>query len=141
MENLKYLEFQRLIKELQFVEADYIYQHEIIRQSDKVFLEEIELMLNKFPELKNILKEKKEMVINQVDINPIIEEIETQQPLEVKQIYREILKSTHPDKIKNTKLNELYLEATNAYESGDLVTLYKVCSVLMIDFANLISCH
>ena len=35
--------------------------------------------------------------------------------------------------IKNPKLNELYLEATAAYEVNDIVNLFKVCNDLMID--------
>ena len=49
MANLKYLEFQRLIKELQFVESDYSYQSEIIKQSDKIFLDWMNL---KIPDLE-----------------------------------------------------------------------------------------
>jgi hypothetical protein len=49
-------------------------------------------------------------------------------------VYRSIVKITHPDKVKNEKLNELYLEATNSYESGDFLSLYKVSIDLKIDF-------
>jgi len=38
MNHLKYLEFQRLMKELQFVESDYMYQSEILKLSDSEFL-------------------------------------------------------------------------------------------------------
>ena len=105
MHNLKYLEFNRLMKELQFVESDYIYQSEIIKQYDREFLKEVSDILPK----------------------PIVNPV-------VNKLYRKIVKSTHPDKIKSLKLNELYIEATNAYESNDDVTLYRVCSDLMIDF-------
>jgi hypothetical protein len=60
------------------------------------------------------------------NIKPVIEP-------EVKKIYRDIVKNTHPDRIKNPKLNELYLEATAAYEVNDIVNLFKVCNDLMID--------
>jgi len=50
MSILKNLELQRLIKELQFVESDYEYQSEILRQSDKYFF------------LKSIIKSKKYIV-------------------------------------------------------------------------------
>jgi len=141
MYNLKYLEFQRLIKELQFVESDYLYQSEIINQSDKIFLDSVNNVLNEYPDLKIIWEEKQSVFYENEPL--IVEDINTeveqsvQKPKynsEIKKIYREIVKSTHPDKIKSTKLNELYLEATSAYESDDLITLYKVCSELMIDF-------
>lgn len=142
MYNLKYLEFQRLIKELQFVESDYLYQSEIIKQSDKIFLESVDDILKKYPDLNKIWQDKKikEVDILNQDIKDVVVEedvIESDKPTQnkdIRKIYREIVKSTHPDKIKSSKLNELYLEATQAYETSDVVTLYKVCLDLMIDF-------
>jgi hypothetical protein len=142
MANLKYLEFQRLIKELQFVESDYLYQSEIIKQSDKIFLESVDDILEKYPDLNKIWQDKKikETDILNQDIKDVIIEEDViipdkiSQNKDIKKIYREIVKSTHPDKIKSSKLNELYLEATQAYETSDVVTLYKVCLELMIDF-------
>ncbi len=135
MVNLKFLELQRLIKELQFVESDYIYQSEIIKQSDDKFLENVDSILNKFPNLKVIWDEKQEQkyeFTNQNSNSNIIDEDNLLQDSKFKKAYREIVKNTHPDKVKNTKLNDTYLEATSAYESGDLVTLYKICLDLNI---------
>ena len=134
------LELQRLFKELQFVESDYLYQSEIIKQTDKIFLESVDSILEKYPDLKTLWLErtqKKQNDISQVLIEDVVEAIEIENKpnnSNLKQIYREIVKSTHPDKVKNLKLNELYIEATQAYESNDIVTLYKVCSELLIDF-------
>jgi len=142
MSRLKSLEFQRLIKELQFIESDYIYQSEIIREYNNVFLDSVETILDRYPELKSIYRDRNtNKFINSSNIEPNIDDIEVDvlviKPTidsDVKNIYRKIVKSTHPDKIKNLKLNELYLEATSAYEINDLVTLYKVSSELMIEF-------
>lgn len=141
MTNLKYLEIQRLFKELQFVESDYLYQSEIIKQTDKIFLESVDSILEKYPDLKTLWTErtqKKPNVIPQVLMDDVVEVIQVEEKSDdknnLKQIYREIVKSTHPDKVKNLKLNELYIEATQAYGSNDIVTLYKVCSELLIDF-------
>lgn len=136
MTNLKFLELQRLIKELQFVESDYIYQSEIIKQSDDKFLENVNLILNKFPSLKVIWDEKKDPkyeFISQNSNNDNIDDENELQDSKFKKAYREIVKNTHPDKVKNTKLNDTYLEATSAYESGDFVTLYKICADLNIN--------
>lgn len=141
MTNLKYLELQRLIKELQFVESDYLYQSEIIKQTDRIFLESVDSILEKYPELKSLWNEKievKRKEIPDILMDDVIESeevvIENVGGKNLKQIYLEIVKSTHPDKVKNLKLNELYIEATQAYEANDIVTLYKVCSELLIDF-------
>ena len=141
MNHIKFLEFQRLIRELQFVESDYNYQSEIIRISDIEFLKNVDDILSKSPELKEIYYKKKDLLINRVINMPLIEDksdllvtdVETDN-LEVKKLYRNIVKATHPDKIKNSILNDLYMEATKAYENNDIVTLYKVCSDLNISF-------
>ena len=59
MNHLKYLEFQRLMKELQFVESDYEYQNEIIRIKDSDFLNSVNDFLNNYPELQEIFTNKK----------------------------------------------------------------------------------
>jgi len=134
MSILKNLELQRLIKELQFVESDYEYQSEILRQSDKYFLS-VDNLLENYPDLKKVWNEKNSQTVEFVPENVVVENIQVKSKVDnkVKKIYREIVKSTHPDKIKNSKLNELYLEATFAYESNDIVTLIKVSSELLID--------
>ena len=131
MNQLKYLEFQRLMKELQFVESDYLYQSEIIKISDVEFLKSVDTLLDQFPELKEVYYKKQEekfQNINEQQFQNVEVEPKVKEEIpEVKKLYRDIVKTTHPDKIKNHKLNELYLEATEAYEQNDIVTLYKVC--------------
>lgn len=140
MNHIKYLEFRRLMKELQFVESDYHYQSEILKLSDSEFLQNVDNVLNQFPELKEIYYRRQEEIYKNVVIQPSIDFIKEEtsniapEDLEAKKLYRDIVKTTHPDKIKNHKLNELYLEATDAYEKNDVLTLYKVCSELNIDF-------
>lgn len=130
------------MKELQFVESDYLYQSEIMRLYDVEFFKSVESVLTQFPQLKEIYNKEQDdrfqKIIHQ-SIPEIVDDTEETKLYklelpEAKKLYRDIVKSTHPDKIKNTKLNELYLEATEAYEQNDLVTLYKVCSELNIDF-------
>ena len=137
MSKLKLLEVQRLLKELQFVESDYLFQSEILKQSEHQFLTSVHSILDTYPDLKIIWDERSRRdqtlksdvsLIDDTEIitKPVIEP-------EVKKIYRDIVKTTHPDRIKNPKLNELYLEATVAYESNDIVNLIRVCNDLMID--------
>lgn len=140
MRHIKYLEFQRLMRELQFVESDYQYQSEILKLSDSEFLKNVDTILNQFPDLKEIYYRRQDEIYKNVVVEPSIqsiqEEVEVVIPenVEAKKLYRDIVKTTHPDKIKNQKLNELYLEATDAYEKNDIITLYRVCSELKIDF-------
>jgi hypothetical protein len=135
MNNLKFLEFQRLIKELQFVESDYIYRQEMLNHADQFFQESVNKILLDYPELNSLWSEKDTKSGESEQIEKEVEEkLElVEEDLNLKKLYRDIVKVTHPDKVKNQKLNELYLEATTAYESGDPVTIYKVCSDLMIN--------
>lgn len=146
MNQIKYLEFQRLMKELQFVESDHLYQSEFIKISDIEFLKSVNSILGQFPALEELYKKKQEefyKVSNEKISNKqenvemeveIVEKEIISRSDETRRLYRDIAKSTHPDKITNHKLNELYLEATGAYEQNDIITLYKVCSELNIEF-------
>jgi hypothetical protein len=131
--DLKYLEIQRLIRELQFLESDYKYQSEIVKIHEGTFLQSIGNLMDKFPDLKPLLDRKE--IIDLSENIPISEESNNIVPdQKIKNIYRNIVKITHPDKVSNQRLNDLYLEATDSYESGDFLSLYKVSIDLKIDF-------
>jgi hypothetical protein len=132
MNHLKYLEFQKLIKEFQFIESNYIYESEIIRISDVEFLKSVNILLDSYPELKRIYEESKVPILETYDQE--FEYPKTEIFPNIKKIYRNIVKSTHPDRVENNKLNNLYIEATEAYEQNDIITLYRVCSELNIEF-------
>lgn len=72
------------------------------------------------------------------DDSDVSEEVEIEPKKEkspkVKKIYREIVKLTHPDKVKVKKLNDLYLKATEYYESDDITGLYTICNELGIEY-------
>ena len=113
MSKLKLLEVQRLLKELQFVESDYLFQSEILKQSEHQFLTSVHSILDTYPDLKIIWDERsrRDQTLKS-DVSLIDDtEIITKPAIEpeVKKIYRDILKTTHPDRIKNPKINELYL--------------------------------
>jgi hypothetical protein len=52
----------------------------------------------------------------------------------LKKIYREIVKLTHPDRVKKKHLNELYIKATDFYNKNNKVGLYTICNELGIDY-------
>ena len=61
MHNIKKLEIKKLFKELDFLESDYEYRNEVINAVDGDFIEEVNLMLERNPELKTIYDEKYEV--------------------------------------------------------------------------------
>jgi len=65
-----------------------------------------------------------------VDIERDLKEKESD--FELKKIYREIVKITHPDIVKVKRLNDFYIKATIFYDDGDKIGLYKLCDDLGI---------
>jgi hypothetical protein len=66
-----------------------------------------------------------------------IEEIETKEEVKdpkLRSLYRSIAKSTHPDKIKDESLKELYLEATSAYDNNNILPILAICDRLRIPY-------
>lgn len=52
----------------------------------------------------------------------------------LKKLYRDIVKLTHPDKIKSEKLNDLYIKATSFYDKNDLAGIYIICDEIGIEY-------
>ena len=52
----------------------------------------------------------------------------------LKKLYREVVKMTHPDKVKNKKLNDMYIKCTECYNNGDLLGVFSVCNQLDIKY-------
>ena len=66
-----------------------------------------------------------------------VEEIDEDKEIispKLKKLYREIVKITHPDKVKKKKLNDIYIKATDFYNLNDKVGIYKICNELSIDY-------
>lgn len=53
---------------------------------------------------------------------------------ELKSLYRKIVKLTHPDRIDNEELVSLYKEATDYYDSNDIMSIYDICEKLDIEY-------
>jgi hypothetical protein len=88
---------------------------------------------NEEESIESSTEKEEESTDEQKDVSEnTIEDIKP--PSKIKKLYREIVKQTHPDKVKNKKLNGLYLVATKAYEQDDLLKIYAVCSELDIEY-------
>lgn len=140
MHNIKKLEIKKLFKELDFLESDYEYRNEVINAADGNFIEEVNLMLERNPELKTIYDEKYEVetVSTSEDIIYIEDEEIIANRIEsspkIRKLYREIVKITHPDKVKNTSFNDTYIKATEYYDINYEMGIYKICTELNIDY-------
>ena len=52
----------------------------------------------------------------------------------LKDLYRKIVKKTHPDKVQDKEKNDFYVEATDAYDVDDIFTIYLICNKLDIEY-------
>jgi hypothetical protein len=140
--NLEKLEINRLIKELDFVKSDLNYKSELLSEADHHFMKSVSNFLDSHPHLKQVFEERLSKSNDNVSINKgdnldsnenesIIEE--NKEP-KLKNLYRKIAKTTHPDKLKDDNLKELYLEATSAYETNNILAIFAVCDKLKIPY-------
>jgi hypothetical protein len=148
MEKLKKLEINKLIRELEYVESDYEYKSEMIQSADAEFLISVNRLIDKHPDLKKIYedriqqihKKRIETVLSKSEYNLDQKqesdlEITTQEKdPKLKSIYRNIVKKTHPDKVNDEELKKIYIESTKFYENNDIISLYKVCDKLQIEY-------
>jgi hypothetical protein len=147
MNRLQFLQTKKLFKELEYMESDFEYRNEIISEADSDFISKVNNFLEEHPDLKEIYDEKidnhiqqsilknTEEVIELFEEEVIEQEISEEVKLpKVKKLYREIVKLTHPDKVDQKSLNDLYLTATKYYDKNDKIGLYKVCAELDIDY-------
>lgn len=148
MEKLKKLEINKLIRELEYIESDYEYKSEMLHTADVEFLSSVNKIVDSHPNLKKIYEDRIRQIHQQriesvlsksevSDIEKSQEEIETitqEKDAKLKNIYRNIVKKTHPDKVGDEDLKNFYIESTKFYESDDIISLYKICDKLKIEY-------
>ena len=152
MSKLHQLEVRRLLKELDYVKSDYEYKNEIVFEADNSFMRS----LNEFLEKNIVLKELFDKKINR-KIDEMIRERSTESIIEsvpdaveedsteitivekvvdekLRKIYRNIAKKTHPDKISDVRLNDIYIMASKMYDTNDVMGIYTICDQLGIPY-------
>ena len=110
VETLKKLEVVKLIRELDFVESEFNYKSEMLKEIDYEFKKEVESVLSSNQELKNVFtksvdefnKEKTKVLNEHYEKINTFEETETiERNPKIKSLYRVIAKTTHPDKVND----------------------------------------
>jgi len=159
MEKIKSLRIKKILKELDYIQSDFDWRNEVVSEADETFMENINKFLEKNPEIKELYDNKvtekiensikKKIEENEAERNRDIEGEKSRKYEDVyekkgkdeknispklKRLYREIVKLTHPDRVKKKKLNDLYIEATNYYNDDDKIGIYKICSELEIEY-------
>jgi hypothetical protein len=123
-----------LFKKLDYLNSEYLYKKNLLKRIDIDFNSKINEIIDSHKELKDIAD------INTPELNSedIIEiDYEDNNIIEnnhLKDMYRQITKMTHPDKIKNNYLNGVYVETNKCYDEGDEIGLYNSAYKIGIDF-------
>jgi hypothetical protein len=141
------LEFNRLIKELDFIDSDLLYKSSLLKLADEKFIQNVNQVLSTHPQLKEILDDRNNKRMEFLYQEPIYESIDTNEsqiePEEIiyeskdpklKNLYRQIARSTHPDVNGQENLKEVYLDAQKAYNSNDLIQIMSICDRLKIQY-------
>ena len=148
MNKLRQLEVKKLIKEFEFLGSDFEYKNELVSEADNNFIKTVNIFLDDNPEVKKIFDRKinerlDKIILDRVEqqmdkedtfIPDEVEIINTQKDDKIKKIYREIVKKTHPDKVDNKKLNDIYIKAITHYEENDIIQIYSICEELGIEY-------
>ena len=153
MNKIKKLETKKLLKELEFVESDFDYKTLVLSECDVEFTDSVNKFLERHPELKEQFEAKMSREIDDAIKKQVsdIEESEKNESDEedlddedlsdekvkspkLKKLYREIVKLTHPDKVKNKKLNDHYIKSTEYYDKNDLAGIYFICDEVGVEY-------
>lgn len=124
--NLNNLKLNLLLKELNLLETEQEYNDKFVEHYKPLFMEEL-LKLN-----ESLPAQSGETQFDKTD-KTIKIEVSEEEEIKIKNVFRSIAKLCHPDKTKDEVLIEIYSEAQKAYESNDLLTLYKLTQKLGIE--------
>lgn len=132
-EKIHELHINKIIQEYSYLKSDEEFKKEVISTRQSEFLKIInQTLLNYSPDQLKKHDENQGPPIENKKPGIDIEEIPNNTKVKAKNVYRDIVKLTHPDKVDNKELNELYIEAKDAYEVYDLFELYFIARSLNI---------
>lgn len=134
MDNLIKLQIINLFKKYDYVISEFEMKNEISNMSQQIFKENIRKIL---VELKSDTTEDYNISDKTEEDTSSVHEDDTPTELsvdeELRHIYRKIVKLTHPDKIKNDYLNNLYIQATQAINKSEKLNILRICIILGIE--------
>lgn len=134
MDNLVKLQIINLFKKYDYIISEFEMKSEISNISQQIFKENIrkilvELKLDTAEDYK--ISDKPEEDTSSENEGDTSIELSVDEGL--RHIYRKIVKLTHPDKIKNDYLNNLYIQATQAIDKSEKLNIFRICIILGIE--------
>tara|TARA_Y100000389_G_scaffold75208_1_gene71825 strand:+ start:15293 stop:15868 length:576 start_codon:yes stop_codon:yes gene_type:complete len=133
-DRLKQLEIKKLLTEYDYLNIDGEIKQEIIDKYKPVFMEDLK-------EYDDPNKEKtvEENVGEPMNMEKVVEKLIKDEDLSdhtkkrMKKMFRDVMKKTHPDKVKSEELVEIYIKSKEAYELNDLLSLSHYANKLNIE--------
>ena len=119
-----------LFKKMDYLQSELEYKTELLSKIDIEFNKKINQLTSNNSQLDDIMNTSGDIKV------PSSELVDSEVKLpdqENRDIYRKITKITHPDKVENSYLNDLYIQASKYYESDDDMNLYLIANHLGID--------
>jgi len=124
------LKEKKLRLEYRFLSAEMEEVEHILKEAD----EEIKKVFKK--DLSKIQKQT-EAISPGAEPEPEEKPVLSRKSKETKSIYYKIVAATHPDKVGDNSLEDLFKEAVKAYKSGDICALYDIADDLNIPLSNM----
>ncbi len=158
--DLKEFEYKKLLKDVRYWKEEYELKKDMAYSIENMFNNALDEFLNKNPQIKlkwdsfmgkktkqieTIIKQKfsdtEHKVEQEEPIEYVFEEtapVLTPKEIELKRVYREIVKLTHPDKLRNhsdgdkERRLKIYNDSTIYYENKDLSNIVYCADELSI---------
>lgn len=135
--HLNKLKLKKILAEHTYYVSEIDYKSEIVKEAEPEFLKAIHSYLKHNPDLLKNMNTFLDNSRQETAIENAKDGVNEKIPPSdfEKQVFREISKVAHPDKLaeEDADMTELYIEASNAYTEHDVITLYKMAIQLNLD--------
>lgn len=137
MNQLNKLKTKSLFKKYDYYLSKIEWIEQSIKENEEEFNEYTYSIINSNSELKELYDIKRSKIgdgiSNRVDRNVDVDVMVDKDP-NLKKLFRKIVKETHPDKVQDIDLNNIYLRVVESYDSDNLLNVYRICDELNIDY-------
>ena len=133
-DKLKQLEIKKLLSEYETTMVHKEIKEEFLNQNEKSFKEAIANYLG--DTIKDSTKQKdKPTNTNNPKVEKIIEDDDMLEGTKsnLKKMFRQIVKKTHPDKVNSEELIDIYIKSKEAYDKNDILSIAHYSKILNID--------
>ena len=133
-DKLKQLEIKKLLTEYDYLIIDEEMKQEIIDEYKPEFMENLGEKFNEQDKQDNEKEQEPQKQPEKKEVEKLIkdEDLSDETKKRMKKMFREVMKKTHPDKVKSEELIEIYIKSKEAYDANNLLELSYNASKLNI---------